>query len=469
MEGGFAVWHQPRGECDLHADSIRAAELAAGGVRHYGCLGHNYLYVLRHLEASQMGCSGTGPIFRVGLDCDYAAIIDHLEQLVAMTDNPSTTEIRLGLCCTFLEQPIKFRKTTVKAISGMNRDEALVKLSGLCMTNAEALLASFQFCVKNGIGCFRINSQILPVKTHAECGYDVSDLPDADEIVERFKVCGKFARSHGLRSCFHPDQFVVLNSPRPDVVDRSIEELEYQSEVAEWVGADVVNIHGGGAYGDKVDALSRFAESLSRLSDRTRSRLTVENDDVTYTPSDLLPLCRSEGIPLVYDVHHHRCNQDDLTVEDATLQAISTWDREPMFHLSSPLEGWKGPKPNRHHDFINIVDFPDCWRDLSLTVEVEAKAKEVAVLKLMNQLSQQWVVYILRCADGSFYTGITNDLKRRVEQHNAGTASRYTRSRLPVVLTYQEPHLNQSMALKRELGIKSLSRKAKEKLIRSMK
>ena len=125
-------------------------------------------------------------------------------------------------------------------------------------------------------------------------------------------------RSHGIRTCFHPDQFVVLNSPRPDVVDRSIEELEYQSEVAEWVGADVVNIHGGGAYGDKAEALTRFAESLSRLSDRARSRLTVENDDVTYTPSDLLPLCRSEGIPLVYDVHHHRCNQDELTVEEAT-------------------------------------------------------------------------------------------------------------------------------------------------------
>ena len=80
-------------------------------------------------------------------------------------------------------------------------------------------------------------------------------------------------------------------------------------------------------------------------------------------------------------------------MEEATEQAISTWNREPMFHISSPLEGWKGPKPNRHHDFINIVDFPDCWRDLSLTVEVEAKAKEVAILKLMKQLSQHWCTF----------------------------------------------------------------------------
>ena len=69
--------------------------------------------------------------------------------------------------------------------------------------------------------------------------------------------------------------------PSKAALDRSIAELEYQAEVAEWVGADVVNIHGGGAYGDKADALARFASSLSRLSDRARSRLTVENDDVT--------------------------------------------------------------------------------------------------------------------------------------------------------------------------------------------
>ena len=375
--------------------------------------------------------------------------------------------IRLGLCCIFRDQPIKFRTTTATANCKMERAAGLAKLSNLCMTNADALLASLQFCADNSIGCFRINSQILPLNTHPECGYKVDDLPDGDEIVRRFKACGKFAKKHKLRTCFHPDQFVVLNSPRPDVVAKSIEELEYQCEVAEWVGADVVNIHGGGGYGNKPDALDRFARNFKRLSRRVRRRLTVENDDTTYTPSELLPLCRETGIPLVYDVHHHRCNQDDLSEEEATKQAIATWNREPMFHISSPIEGWKGPKPRRHHDFINIVDFPECWRDLFLTVEVEAKAKEVAVQKLMKQLAEHWIVYILRCADGSLYTGITNDLERRLEQHNGGTASRYTRSRLPVTLAYQESQPNQSMALKRELTIKALSRKAKETLITS--
>ena len=294
--------------------------------------------------------------------------------------------IRFGLCCLFRDEPIKFVKTTATSIGKMKRPDALVKLSRLCMENADALLAALQYCAENGIGCFRVNSQILPIKTHPTCGYEVDELPDGDEIVRRFKECGKFVKKHTLRTCFHPDQFVVLNSPRPDVVVKSVQELEYQAEVAEWIGADVINIHGGGAYGDKPKALADFARNLDRLSARVRSRLTVENDDKSYTPADLLPLCKATGTPLVYDVHHHRCHPDELSVEQATKMALATWNRETMFHISSPIEGWDGRKPERHHDFIDVNDFPDCWHRQEITVEVEAKAKEVAVVRLMTAL-----------------------------------------------------------------------------------
>ena len=79
----------------------------------------------------------------------------------------------------------------------------------------------------------------------------------------------------------------------------------------------------------------------------------------------------------------------------------------------------------------------------------------------------EWLVYILRCADDTLYTGITNDLIRRCDQHNAGTASRYTRSRLPVVMVYQETQATRSLALKRELAIKALSRKQKKLLVQA--
>lgn len=296
------------------------------------------------------------------------------------------TQIRLGLCCIFRDEPIKFSNTTATAVGRMERAEGLAKVSRLCLANADALMLALQFCARTGIGCFRINSQILPLKSHPVLGYAIDDLPQGAEIVARFQACGAFATSAGLRTCFHPDQFVVLNSPRPEVVEASVRELEYQAEVAEWVAADVVNIHGGGAYGDKPKALGDFARNLQRLSPRVRRVLTVENDDKTYAPADLLPLCRSEGLPLVYDVHHHRCLPDGMNVEEATEQAVLTWNREPLFHVSSPIAGWDGPTPQRHHEFIERTDFPDTWLGRRLTVEVEAKAKEVAVLALKEAL-----------------------------------------------------------------------------------
>ncbi len=296
--------------------------------------------------------------------------------------------IRFGLCCIFRDEPIKFSTATATAIGRMPRAEGLAKLGRLAMANADALMEALAFCERFGIGCFRINSQILPLKTHPQVGYAMDDLPGGDAIVARFRECGDFSRRAGIRTCFHPDQFVVLNSPREDVVTSSVRELEYQAEVAEWVGADVVNIHGGGAYGDKPRAIANFARNLGLLSDRARSRLTVENDDKTYTPADLLPICRAEGIPLVYDVHHHRCRPDGLSVEEATEGALGTWGREPLFHISSPILGWSGPTPERHHDYIDPADFPDFWRGLAMTVEVEAKAKELAVLGLMRALAE---------------------------------------------------------------------------------
>jgi UV DNA damage endonuclease len=297
--------------------------------------------------------------------------------------------IRLGLCCIFHQTPIKFRATTATAIKRLPRRDGWKKLADLCASNATALMDALLFCSANGIGCFRVNSRILPLKTHPDIGYDLEKLPNGRRIVDQFRACGRFAKKEGLRTTFHPDQFVVLNSPRLDVVQQSIAELEYQAEVAQWIRADVVNIHAGGAYGNKQVALRTFAKNLALLSRKTRTLLTVENDDKTYTPADLLPFCREWDVPFVYDVHHHRCTPDGLSEEEATRQALTTWDREPLFHISSPLGGWNGPTRHRHHDYIDIRDFPKCWHGIDATVEVEAKAKELAVQQLANALARR--------------------------------------------------------------------------------
>ena len=297
--------------------------------------------------------------------------------------------IRWGLCCIFREVPIKFRRTTAKYTAKLSADERLSHLSNICLHNANSLLAALQFCQCNGIGAFRINSQILPLKTHPQFGYAIEDLPLSTKIVNTFKKCKAYCRRHDLRTSFHPDQFILLSSPNPEVTQRSIADLGYQAEVAEWVGADVINIHAGGAYGNKEEALKRLVKRIRSLPQKVRRRLTLENDDRLYTPSDLLPVCKKLKIPLVYDLHHHRCLPDGRNVEDTTRQALKTWNREPLFHISSPLKSWQNRNPRNHHDYINPEDFPECWLNLDITVEVEAKAKELAVLKLLGEIEKK--------------------------------------------------------------------------------
>lgn len=297
-----------------------------------------------------------------------------------------TNHLRLGLCCAFHREPIQFRSTTAAATLRRARTEQLRRFAEIARQNAASLKAAVEFCAAHGIGCFRVTSQVLPLRTHPTVGYAVAALPDAESIVAAFRECGRRARSLDVRLTFHPDQFTVLNSPDPRIVRNSIAELEYQAEVADWIGADVLTVHGGGAYGDKIAALDRLRSTIETLPGAVRSRIALENDDRVFSPADLLPLCEVENVPFIYDVHHHRCLPDGLSVADATHRTLSTWPREPLFHISSPAGGWRAVDPRVHADFINPRDFPRAWRDLATTVEVEARAKETAVLRLRQAL-----------------------------------------------------------------------------------
>ena len=296
--------------------------------------------------------------------------------------------IRFGLCCIFIDEPVVFRTTTAKILSTLTRSQQFERLGKICLSNAQSLLTAVNTVHRLGIGAFRISSTFFPRYTHPEVGYRLEDLPEADEILDILKQIKRFRKTHNIRLSFHPDQFVVLSSPNDEVVVRSLAEIEYQTLIAKAVGAEVINIHAGGAYGNKSESLSRFARNFQRLSADARKRLTLENDDVTYTVADLLPLCNELKIPLVYDVHHHRCNPDGFTEETATRHCVDTWfprKQEPWFHLSSPKHGWGLDDPKPHADYIEPADIPTAWCDLSsFTIDVEAKAKERAVLKLKN-------------------------------------------------------------------------------------
>lgn len=297
--------------------------------------------------------------------------------------------LRLGLCCLFNQSPIRFRSATAKFLKRLDRPAQLARLGELCLDNARSLVTAVEEVHRLGIGAFRVSSPLLPLYTHPEVGYRLADLPNGEEITATLGTVKTLKERLQIRLSFHPDQFTLLSSPRPEVTAASLEELRYQAMLAALIGADVINIHGGGVYGDKHGALLRLAEQISALPESVRSRLTLENDDHSYTVEDLLPVCAKLGIPLVYDVHHHRCNPDGLTVAEATQACLQSWrqpGREAYFHISSPKHGWQG-KPKPHADFIDSADFPLEWKPLAATIDVEAKAKELAVLKLQQELA----------------------------------------------------------------------------------
>ncbi|MDH3394074.1 MAG: UV DNA damage repair endonuclease UvsE, partial [Desulfobulbaceae bacterium] len=94
-----------------------------------------------------------------------------------------------------------------------------------------------------------------------------------------------------------------------------------------------------------------------------------------------------------YDIHHHRCLPDGHSEEEMTERVVKLWQklgREPYFHLSSPKHGWKNGSPKPHADYIDPADFPSCWQGLSATIDIEAKAKELAVLRLQKELAGQF-------------------------------------------------------------------------------
>jgi UV DNA damage endonuclease len=297
------------------------------------------------------------------------------------------SHIRLGLCCQFLDAPIRFRTATHRYVSTLEPREQRAYLANIARDNARSLHDAIEHCASLGIAAFRLNSQILPQATHPVSGYQLADIDEDGSITALFRAAGARARALDIRLSLHPDQFVVLNSQQERVVLASLAEMEAQAAVAELVGADVLTLHGGGAAGGIPAALERLERGVDRLSAPARTRLALENDDRCFTPEALLPLCERLGVPFIYDVHHHRCHRDSLDVATATARAVATWGtREPYFHISSPRDGWTGDA-RPHADYIAAEDFPELWRDMRLTIDVEAKAKERAVLGLRDALS----------------------------------------------------------------------------------
>ena len=259
--------------------------------------------------------------------------------------------------------------------------------SELTLANAMDLDKIMDWNILNGYNFFRITSGLAPWKSE----YEWNDLKDIERIRMYLHSAGVKAKTHNLRITSHPGPFNVLTSPHPHVVDNCVSDLTDHGEVFDMMGLtrtpyNKINIHIGGAYGDKESAMERFCVNFERLPDSVKSRLTVENDDKAsmYSVKDLYEgVYKRIGIPIVFDYHHHKFCTGDLSEQQALEMAISTWPEgiTPATHYSeSRSKEYNDDKirPQAHSDYV--LDKIETYGN-EIDVMVEAKHKELAVQK----------------------------------------------------------------------------------------
>ena len=268
-------------------------------------------------------------------------------------------------------------------------EKGLDYVSELALANSKDVLKILVWNKNNNIKFFRLSSALVPWGD----GLDLTTLKDYNEISTALRRAGDYAKANGIRITSHPGPFVVLTSPKENVVEAAIKDLELHGKIFDLLGLsqtpyNKINIHCNGVYGDKLSAMDRFCENYLKLSDSVKKRLTVENDDKAsmYNVKDLMYIHNRINIPIVFDYHHHSFNTGDLTEEEALKLASTTWgDITPVVHYSESKalheENIK-LKPQAHSDYIKSL--PNTY-GLDVDIMVEAKAKELAILPFIKK------------------------------------------------------------------------------------
>lgn len=287
----------------------------------------------------------------------------------------------IGYACINLTLQDKGLFTT----KGMTRktwlERGLTYASQLALRNVTALVHILDWNIANGIGVFRVTSDLFP--WHSD--YALEELPDFRLIRATLEECGK----KPIRITTHPGPYNKL-AGEGQTLENTITELENHSRVFDLMGLapshyNKINIHVGGVYGDKELALNRFAENFERLSDGLRKRLTVENDDKAglYSVKDLLPLHQRIGIPIVFDYFHHSLHPGGLSEKEAFLAAYNTWDVKPVFHFSSSRRDFEEPTARREAHSDWVYDKINTYGK-DVDIMLETKMKEQALLQYLS-------------------------------------------------------------------------------------
>lgn len=325
--------------------------------------------------------------------------------------------MRIGFACKYVQQTTKgvtnvpefnMGSTTIAWLNRQSRSIAEQKLTDLMKSN---LTATYKLVNRVGqlpepLRMLRIGSDVLSAYTHP----DFRDFYKQSHVISylerKFAKIGQLARDNQVRLSFHPGQFCCIVSDRPEVVDSSLEELEYHTDMVRWMGYGQskldfkLNVHLSGKLGS-----AGFDAAWNRMSPELRNTLTLENDEYQKGLDDLLVL--KDKAAIVLDIHHHLIMTGEyIAATDPRIhQVIDSWQGvRPVIHYSQSKEEFLGKytdipvfdtllqessksKLRAHSDMFNNTKINDwalthlSWADIMC----EAKSKNLASQQLFNQ------------------------------------------------------------------------------------
>lgn len=287
-----------------------------------------------------------------------------------------------GLVCLTVGPELRFRTVTLSRYRALDPAARETKLHELYAENIRILHSAAGYCAARGIRLYRMSSSLFPM-----LDLEGDDTGEAvlSHLSGRLRAAGDAFRAAGVRVLMHPEQFIVLNSDRPEVRASSVRAITSHARVMDGLGLDrsawnLLLLHGG-----KGGRAAELQAVIPDLPDSVRLRLGLENDERAYGPQDLWPVCEATGTPFVFDAHHHVVrerlpDQEHPSVRAWVLAARRTWTPPEwqVVHLSNGIEG---PQDRRHSHLI--TQLPSAYADVPW-IEVEAKGKEEAVAALMT-------------------------------------------------------------------------------------
>ena len=295
---------------------------------------------------------------------------------------------RVGYACINMTLSAHGVATSRHAIQRTWYTKGLPHISKLVLANVIDLEKVVHWNEQNGFKFYRVSSGLFPWMTE----YEFEDLPDWEEIKVVLQRIGKAATragGTGQRLEFHPSHFTILASPNEKTVARSIRDLEQHSKIFDTMGLEpshwnCLNIHVGGAYGNKESATKKWCENFMKLSENCRKRVVVENDDKAnmYSVADLYNMVHKVvGVPITFDIFHHTFCTGGLSSHEAAKLAASTWVDAPMvIHWSSSMRMYENPESKTVAHAEYIYDKFEDWGTGGWFM-CESKAKELSVLE----------------------------------------------------------------------------------------